>query len=60
MPTIALFYGIAIRMYVNDHNPPHFHAIYGRAQAIVSIEDAVIIGGALPPTARRIVLNWPK
>jgi len=26
MPTVAWFYGIAIAMYYNDHNPPHFHA----------------------------------
>jgi hypothetical protein len=24
MPTIAYFYGIAIRMYFVDHPPPHF------------------------------------
>ena len=29
MPTIAFFYGIAIRMYIRDHSPPHFHALYG-------------------------------
>lgn len=28
MPTIAMFYGIAIRMYFDDHNPPHLHAQY--------------------------------
>src|SRR6186713_3333499 len=26
MPTIAYFYGIAIRMYFIDHPPPHFFA----------------------------------
>jgi len=26
MPTISWFYGIAIRMFYNDHAPPHFHA----------------------------------
>lgn len=29
MPVISHFYGIAIKMYFNDHLPPHFHAIYG-------------------------------
>ena len=29
MPVIARFYGIVIKMYFNDHMPPHFHAIYG-------------------------------
>ena len=26
MPEIALFLGIRITMYYDDHNPPHFHA----------------------------------
>jgi len=29
MPEISRFYGIVIRMYFGDHNPPHFHAAYG-------------------------------
>ena len=48
MPTIAWFYGIAIRMYVRDHLPPHFHAIYGEHEANVSIETGDVIEGELP------------
>ena len=31
MPTLSYFYGIYIKMYFQrkEHNPPHFHAIYG-------------------------------
>ena len=58
MPTISYFYGIAIRMYYNDHNPPHFHAVYGRSQALIRIADAVVIAGQLPPTALRLVSEW--
>ena len=28
MPEISLFYGIKVKMYYDDHNPPHFHAEY--------------------------------
>ncbi len=28
MPTIAYFLGIAVRMYYNDHEPPHVHVRY--------------------------------
>ena len=28
MPTICAFYGILIKMYWNDHAPPHFHVDY--------------------------------
>ena len=37
MPTIAWFYGIAIRMYFKDHPPPHFEAVYGEFEANVAI-----------------------
>jgi hypothetical protein len=58
MPTIAWFYGIMIQMYYNDHEPPHFHARYGRAKAIVRLSDGEIISGELPPTATRMVRQW--
>lgn len=58
MPTIAIFYGIMIKMYWDDHNPPHFHARYGRAKAMVRISDGEVISGELPPTAARMVREW--
>jgi hypothetical protein len=58
MPTIAYFYGIMIQMYYDDHQPPHFHARYGGAKAIVRLSDGEIIAGELPPTATRMVRQW--
>jgi hypothetical protein len=58
MPTIAYFYGIAIRMYFNDHPPPHFFAIYSGHEANVSIETGEVIEGHLPANAARIVREW--
>ena len=28
MPEISRFFGIVIKMFFDDHNPPHFHAEY--------------------------------
>jgi hypothetical protein len=28
MPEVSRFFGIIIRMYFDEHLPPHFHAIY--------------------------------
>ena len=28
MPTISVFFGIVIKMFFDDHNPPHVHAEY--------------------------------
>jgi hypothetical protein len=45
MPTIAIFYGIVIRMYWLDHSPPHVHAIYQGFEALIAIETGEVIGG---------------
>jgi hypothetical protein len=58
MPTISEFFGIVIRMYYDDHNPPHFHAYYEAFQAIILIETLAIVEGALPRRARALVLEW--
>lgn len=58
MPEISRFYGIVIRMYYNDHNPPHFHAIYGGEQAQINIQTLSVIGGHLPPRALGLVIEW--
>ena len=46
MPVLSRFYGIIIRMYFqqSEHNPPHFHAIYGEHVAAISIKDGKILG----------------
>ena len=51
MPTISRFYGILIQMYYDDHNPPHFHAIYNENKALIGINDFSLIYGDLPPKA---------
>lgn len=58
MPTIAWFYGIAIRMYVRDHPPPHFQAEYSGFEANVLIETGEVIQGRLPKSAARLVKEW--
>jgi hypothetical protein len=58
VPTIAYFYGIAIRIYFRDHPPAHFHAIYEGDEAFVSIETGEIVAGHLPKAAARLVKDW--
>jgi hypothetical protein len=58
MPTIAWFYGIAIRMYYRDHPPPHFEAVYGEHEANVAITTGEVFEGHLPQTAARLVRQW--
>jgi TRAP-type mannitol/chloroaromatic compound transport system permease large subunit len=55
MPTISWFFGISIRMYLNDHPPPHFHAYYESSVAKVDIRTGEILVGRLPPRIARFV-----
>jgi hypothetical protein len=58
MPTIAIFYGIMIRMYWRDHSPPHLHAVYQGYEALIALQTGEVIGGMLPAKALRIVQEW--
>ena len=58
MPVISYFFGIYIRMYHNDHAPPHFHVEYQGHEALVRIEDGALTQGELPKRALRIVQEW--
>ena len=55
MPEISRFYGIVIKMFWDDHNPPHSHVEYGEAQAVVSIHTLGVISGRLPPCVTGMV-----
>ena len=58
MPELSRFYGIVIRMYYNDHAPPHFHAVYQGSRATVDIEGLTIGEGRLPARVQSLVLEW--
>jgi hypothetical protein len=58
MPEISRFFGIIIRMYFDDHPPPHFHAIYGDEEAQISIRPIEILNGQLPRRALSMVFEW--
>ncbi len=58
MPTISAFYGILIRMFFNDHTPPHFHARYGEFEATIEIGSLQILQGKLPSRALMLVQEW--
>ena len=49
MPTLQRFGRVSIRMYADDHRPPHFHIVGPNFQILVRIADLTVIAG----TARR-------
>ena len=60
MPVIARFYGLIIKMYFqqSEHNPPHFHAIYGEYIGVIDILTLEMLEGDLPPKALSMVREW--
>jgi hypothetical protein len=44
VPVISRFLGIAISILFRDHDPPHFHAVYGEFRISVTIRDGVVRG----------------
>lgn len=57
MPEISRFLGIVISMYYDEHNPPHFHARYGKFKISVEIETG-IVNGKFPKRELRAVFDW--
>jgi len=58
LPIISIFFGIVIRLYHKDHNPPHFHAIYGEYEIIVEIKSGKVLAGRFPNKALSLVEEW--
>lgn len=58
MPLICEFDGIRIYMYWNDHQPPHFHVMYGEYKAIIEIRTGQLLAGTLPSSVLRTVREW--
>jgi hypothetical protein len=58
MPEISRFYGIVIKMFFDDHNPPHFHALYGEYEVLININSFAVFAGNLPPRALGLVIEW--
>jgi hypothetical protein len=57
MPTISRFYGIAVFMNYNDHNPPHFHARYQDQEVIVEVHSGVV-SGTMSRRALQLLFEW--
>lgn len=58
MPTISIFFGIQIKIYYREHNPPHIHAYYQGFEATFDINNAKKLKGSFPIKADNIVCEW--
>ena len=58
MPTICRFRGIKITINYREHQPPHFHAVYGGEEVVVSIKEIEVIEGSIPSKQLKMLLGW--
>lgn len=57
MPEISRFYGIIVKMFYNEHNPPHIHMEYQDYKAVVTIREG-IVEGKMPKIALKLIFEW--
>lgn len=55
MPVISEFYGLSIRIYYKEHNPPHIHVSYGEYSSEIRIDNLEVLRGNLPKRALKLV-----
>ncbi len=58
MPEFSRFYGLTIRMYYDEHPPPHFDVSYQGVRAVVGIETLELLRGNLPRRAMVLAVEW--
>jgi hypothetical protein len=58
MPTISIFFGIVIKMFYDEHNPPHFHAEHQGEKAVFDFRGNILRGDLSSRTAVRLIREW--
>ncbi len=59
MPIISMFFGIIIRMYYDDHNPPHFHAEYQGHKGMF-LTNGEKLNGNIPAKQQKFISAWAE
>jgi hypothetical protein len=60
VPIVSSFFGIIIRMFFDDHAPPHFHAEHQGQEAVVGFDGRIIEGEIISPRARKLIKEWAE
>jgi hypothetical protein len=58
VPEISRFFGIIIRMYYHEHNPPHLHAEYAGKKMLIDFQGNIQKGDLGSRAAIRLVREW--
>jgi hypothetical protein len=60
MPTLQRFGSVSVRIYADDHRPPHFHIVAPDFQVLVRISDLTVLAGEARPTQIAEALAWAR
>jgi hypothetical protein len=58
MPELCRFFGIVIRMFFDEHNPPHIHVEYQGNKAVLDFFGNILRGDLKSRTALKLVREW--
>lgn len=60
MPTLAILGRVRIRMFANDHLPPHFHIWTPEGEGVVDVAGLTLIRGRLRKQDLELALGWAR
>ena len=60
MPTLYRFGTVSVRMYADDHRPPHFHIVAPDFQVLVRISDLSVIAGEARQAQIAQAIEWAR
>lgn len=60
MPVLQRFGSVSVRMYADDHRPPHFHIVAPDFQVLVRISDLTVVAGEARPTQIAEAMAWAQ
>ncbi len=58
MPIVSTFFGIVVRMFYKEHEPPHFHVEYQSQHAKCDFEGRITAGYIRSRTAQALIRRW--
>ena len=58
MPTLWRLSAVSVRMYADDHRPPHFHIVGPDFHVLVRLADLTVIAGVARPARIAAASAW--
>jgi hypothetical protein len=58
MPVLQRFGSVSVRLYADDHRPPHFHFVAPDFQVLVRLSDFAAIAGIAKPAQIAEAMAW--